>query len=292
MKIKNKELISIGVLTYNRYENLKKCLNHIIAQDYENIEIISSDNSEIDRLPKDLEKIINKDSRMRYYKQPHNIGEIKNTYFVKSKFKGEYACLLHDDDQIPTNYISKLLFKIKKSNNCVLAGFETDRYYNDKFWYSYENIDSIGLNQLTRLSYLAKRVFCSGGMLEYFWSGMYKVRAHPKNFKMNNSDSIIFFIFQMSIEGSIVTIKNELKLIKNTNEQNLKKYEINYSKNSISKIQIINSVYNRLKVLTKLIKIILSSNSVKFNDKLKIIFSATNAATHKCKGYLKEPKLP
>ena len=85
MKIKNKELISIGVLTYNRYENLKKCLNHIIAQDYENIEIIISDNSEIDRLPKDLEKIINKDSRMRYYKQPHNIGEIKNTYFVKSK---------------------------------------------------------------------------------------------------------------------------------------------------------------------------------------------------------------
>ena len=269
-----------------------KCLNYIISQDYENIEIIISDNSEINRLPKDLENIIYNDSRIRYYKQPHNIGEIKNTYFVKSKFKGEYACLLHDDDQIPTNYISKLFFKIKNSNNCVLAGFETDRYYNNKFWYPYENINLIGLNQLTRLSYLVKRIFCSGGMLEYFWSGMYKVRAHPKNFKMITSGSIIFFIFQMSIEGSIVTVKDETKMIKNTNEQNLKKYKINYSKNSISEIQIINSAYNRLKVLIKLIKIILSSNSVKFNDKLKIIFFATNAATHKCKGYPIEPKLP
>ena len=292
MKIKNKELVSIGVLTYNQYENLKKCLNYIISQDYENIEIIISDNSEINRLPKDLENIIYNDSRIRYYKQPHNIGEIKNTYFVKSKFKGEYACLLHDDDQIPTNYISKLFFTIKNSNNCVLAGYETDRYYNSKFWYSYENINSIGLNQLTRLSYLVKRVFCSGGMLEYFWSGMYKVRAHPENFKMITSGSIIFFIFQMSIEGSIVTVKDETKMIKNTNEQNLKRYKINYSKNSISEIQIINSAYNRLKVLIKLIKIILSSNSIKFNDKLKIIFFAINAATHKCKGYPIEPKLP
>ena len=293
MKIKNKELVSIGVLTYNQYENLKKCLNYIISQDYENIEIIISDNSEINRLPKDLENIIYNDSRIRYYKQPHNIGEIKNTYFVKSKFKGEYACLLHDDDQIPTNYISKLFFTIKNSNNCVLTALSTDRYYNDKFWYSYKNINTTSDDQFTRINYLIKHIFCSGGLLEYFWSGLYKVRAHPENFKMTTTGSVIFFIFQMSIKGNVITVNENKKMIKNTSQINLEKYSARYKKKyKIFKIHILNSLYNRLRLLLKIIKPIISSKNIKLNYKIKILFKAIYASVRKCNCYTKEKSLP
>jgi GT2 family glycosyltransferase len=207
MNITNKELISIGILTYNKYESLKKILTDIVMQDYINLEVIVADNSTKNILPNEIKKIITNDSRIAYYKHVNNIGFVGNENFVRSKFRGKYACVLHDDDRVPLDYINKLYKKMITSNNCVITGLSTDRYYENKFWYSYHDINTTNLDQLNRLIYLIKRIFCGGGMLEYFWNGLYNVSAVPPNFRLKEQREYNEFILFIDYSDSVISKK-------------------------------------------------------------------------------------
>jgi len=293
MNITNKELISIGILTYNKYESLKKILTDIVMQDYINLEVIVADNSTKNILPNEIKKIITNDSRIAYYKHVNNIGFVGNENFVRSKFRGKYACVLHDDDRVPLDYINKLYKKMITSNNCVITGLSTDRYYENKFWYSYHDINTTNLDQLNRLIYLIKPIFCGGGMLEYFWNGLYNVSAVPPNFRLKEQreyNEFILFIFQLSIKGNVITLKNNGKLIKNTNIKNIKKYNIFYNNMKISKFKTINSIYFRLVSIKQIFKITLFSKDIKLIDKLKIFFFTIIYSLNKCN--FRETSLP
>jgi glycosyltransferase involved in cell wall biosynthesis len=293
MNITNKELISVGILTYNKYKSLKKILTNVVMQDYVNLEIIISDNSTENILPNKINKIITNDSRIKYYKHANNIGWLGNEKFVRLKFRGKYACILHDDDQIPIDYISILYKKMTTSANCGIAGFSCDRYYNNKFWYSYQKINTINLDQLNRLICLIKLIFCGGGTIEHFWNGLYKVNALPRNFRLPNkkeSDIIIFFLFQLSIKSNLVSVEDNNKFIKHTNIQNIKNYNTLYKSEKISKFKIINSIYIRLKYIKKIFEIILFSKEIKLINKLKIFFFTIIYSIKKSS--IKKPILP
>jgi glycosyltransferase involved in cell wall biosynthesis len=97
-------LVTIGIPTYNRARgNLKLALQSAIDQTYPNIEIIVSDNCSDD----DTESIVCEfsDSRIRYFRQSHNIGANSNYNFCLEQAKGDYFLLLHDDDMIDPDLV-------------------------------------------------------------------------------------------------------------------------------------------------------------------------------------------
>lgn len=117
-----KPLVSICIPSYNRRELLKQAIASALAQTYKNIEIIISDNCtpdpELERYCRTLAK---QHDHVKYFRQNSNIGGLANIQFVISEARGEYTCLLADDDYFAPQYVEKLILKLMESPSAIAA---------------------------------------------------------------------------------------------------------------------------------------------------------------------------
>lgn len=98
-------LITIAIPTYNRADAyLPMCLEAALSQDYNNLEILVSDNCSSDNTREFVEGF--GDSRLRYIRHEQNIGAIPNFNFCLNEAAGEYFLMLHDDDLIDHDFLS------------------------------------------------------------------------------------------------------------------------------------------------------------------------------------------
>lgn len=128
----NKPLVSIGLPTYNRADDLKVCLANLTTLDYQNIEIIISDNHSTDTTIEVCKEYIKKDKRIRYYRQKTNSGVYRNSLFVLEKAKGKYFFLASDDDIRDKTYISKLITLLEKNPKATIAISDTTLFTKDQ----------------------------------------------------------------------------------------------------------------------------------------------------------------
>ena len=96
-------LISVGIPVYNGENYLQKAVDSVLRQDYENFELIISDNASTDATPEICSEYSAKDKRIRYVRNKVNIGAIPNFNRVFDLARGEFfKWLSHDDECYPT----------------------------------------------------------------------------------------------------------------------------------------------------------------------------------------------
>ncbi len=121
MKLKS-GLVSIGVPTFNRPEQLRHCLDGLVKQTYPNLEIIISDNcSTLPEVALVAVEFCSRDNRITYFKQKSNIGAIKNFQYVLSRADGEYFMWAADDDYRDPIYVEELVGLLSNRDDCVLS---------------------------------------------------------------------------------------------------------------------------------------------------------------------------
>lgn len=121
--------ISILIPTYNRSMYLKKCIESIISQNHDDIEIIISDNNS----PDNTEEIVNLfiDKRIKYYKNSENIGSNANFYKLIELANGEFVFFLTDDDYLLPGAIAEIKNFIKINKH--IDAFKCDLIvYNER----------------------------------------------------------------------------------------------------------------------------------------------------------------
>lgn len=103
----NEILLSILIPTYKRAGFLHRCLESVVVQSHPGIEILVSDNCS----PDNTEEVVGsfQDPRLRYFRQPVNIGAVRNFHFLANQAKGKYLFFLTDDDFLLTGSIEKVL---------------------------------------------------------------------------------------------------------------------------------------------------------------------------------------
>ena len=103
------ELVSIIVPIYNVEQYLRKCLNSIIAQEYQNWECLLIDDCSPDNSVLICKEFCKKDTRFRYIKKEHNegLGFARNTGLDNAK--GDYISFVDSDDYIQPNFYATLL---------------------------------------------------------------------------------------------------------------------------------------------------------------------------------------
>ena len=116
-------LVSIGLPTYNRPQQLCRALASITAQTYPHFEVIVSDNcSPGPETQAVAEQFMAADSRIRYIRQPRNIGMFHNFKFVFDQSHGQYFAWLADDDVRSERFLEKCMsiFAAPESSSKVL----------------------------------------------------------------------------------------------------------------------------------------------------------------------------
>ena len=106
------ELISIIIPVYNAEKYLQKCIESIINQTYNCIEIIIVDDGSTDCSMKMVEKYIKKDYRIILLKQ-NNKGPNAARKLGLSKAKGKYIMFVDADDHISPYMCEKMVMKIQ-----------------------------------------------------------------------------------------------------------------------------------------------------------------------------------
>lgn len=126
----NKPLVSIIIPTYNRSQYLKKAINSVLKQTYENIEVLIIDDNSYD----DTISIIKNfnDKRICYYKNVKNNGPAycRNKGIAFSK--GKYLNFLDDDDILLPKKIELQIRKFEESKYKRLGVITCDVEYKRK----------------------------------------------------------------------------------------------------------------------------------------------------------------
>ena len=123
--------VSVGIPTYNRSGSLKRALNSVIKQTYQNLEIIISDNHSTDATPKICQAFCEADKRIKYIRQPYNRGANANFMEALRHATGQYFMWLGDDDWIDKAYIHQCLkILTERPGYSLVCGIA--KYYGDR----------------------------------------------------------------------------------------------------------------------------------------------------------------
>ncbi len=111
-------LVTIAIPAY-KPEFIEDAIQSALAQDYANIELIVVD----DNSPYDILSVVNKfhDSRLSYHKNANNLGKndpSANWNECLKYAKGEYICILCDDDMYDKTYVSTMVALANEYQDC------------------------------------------------------------------------------------------------------------------------------------------------------------------------------
>lgn len=108
-------LISVIVPVYNVAPYLHRCIDSLINQTYQNIELIFIDDGSTDDSAKILADYKQRDSRITVFHQENGgLSNARNAGIVGSK--GAFITFVDSDDYVSSDYISYLLGLLKKNN--------------------------------------------------------------------------------------------------------------------------------------------------------------------------------
>lgn len=115
-------LVSIGMPVYNGGRFLSEALDSLLNQDFQNCELIISDNASTDNTAEICKRYLEKDNRIRYYRNEVNIGAIANFNKVMNYATAPYFMWAACDDIWEPSYVSELI-KIMESDKSIVLAF-------------------------------------------------------------------------------------------------------------------------------------------------------------------------
>ena len=124
----NKEpLVSIIVPAYNTGKYIKKCLNSITSQSYQNLEIIVVDDGSTDDTGKIIDECQKKDARIISVRQKNSgQGNARNTGLRLCK--GDLICFMDSDDEYAEGAIEEYVAAAQESNQgLAVSGMQYKR---------------------------------------------------------------------------------------------------------------------------------------------------------------------
>lgn len=200
-----KELISIGLPTYNGEKYLEQAINSLRAQTYRYFELIISDDASTDATETICRKYAKRDKRISYTRQKRNLGFAVNFNYVLKKAKGNYFIWAGQDDYWDKRFTETLFKLIKAYPKAVLAMCNYQNVHGEKKYFAYKLPDIT--NKETRHESLLKFIYSRN--LSYFYGlhkthNLRKARGYHTDSRPIFKSSDYLTIFKVLLGGQMV----------------------------------------------------------------------------------------
>jgi glycosyltransferase involved in cell wall biosynthesis len=113
--------VSIGIPVFNGEMFLRRALDSLLAQTFNDFELVISDNASSDSTGAICVEYEKKDPRIRYVRQERNLGPKANFAYVLEVANGEYFMFAAADDIWHPTFIERNLDKLRGEPNCVAS---------------------------------------------------------------------------------------------------------------------------------------------------------------------------
>lgn len=203
--------VSVGLPVYNGGEMLKEAIGSILSQDYQDMELVISDNGSTDSTREVCLEYQKKDDRIRYYRLHRNMGWVKNFWNAFARSRGPYFMWATHDDLREKSFITKCLEKIQSDPDIALVYPQSKVYDADSNFLGIakDYLDTGQDNPIERFKHLIWEL----GMCNVFY-GLYRREAIEK------TRSFLFykiycgydnlFLAEISLLGKIIQIPEPL----------------------------------------------------------------------------------
>ena len=117
-------LVSVIIPTYNSASYIKKTVDSVLAQTYENFEVVLVDDCSKDSTREVLENIAKSDSRVHPFFQEKNNGAAVSRNIGIENAKGRYIAFLDSDDLWEPDKLEKQLKVLQAGNPFVFCTYD------------------------------------------------------------------------------------------------------------------------------------------------------------------------
>lgn len=185
--MKNKPLISVIVPIYNTSEYLEKCLNTLMFQTYDNLEIICINDGSTDNSVEILQDLQKQDKRVVVYNQENKgVGYTRN-YGIQAA-NGDYISFVDSDDWILLDLYEKFI------NELSLQQSDIDIFMFNAAFYFENNMDILSTFIISEdiKDYKEHNTYTSKDINNLLLKNMFVVnKIYKKDFLINNSITFI-----------------------------------------------------------------------------------------------------
>lgn len=271
-----KPLISIIIPVYNVEKFLNSCLDSVINQTYQNLEIMCVNDGSTDNSLKILEQYAQKEPRINIINQSNKgLAGARNT--ALDALNGEYFFFLDSDDFIHPQTIEILYSEIKKDDSDIICcDFQrTSNLYKDTSFESLQEpyISTIIDKPLIEFTKIKSKLSPS------VWTNLYKTKKFGDiRFVEGYVWEDVFYTIQCFDRIEKIKCLNVklYKYMQNPNSISLYKYSKNKIDSHIKNIQLIDNYFNnnnkQIEIKEKLIAISLRRvlNDVKHSKDIEL----------------------
>ncbi len=113
--------VSVGLPVFNGETFLEVAISSVLAQTFGDLELIICDNASTDRTAEICQDYAARDPRVRYFRNPHNLGAAPNYNLAFSHARGRYFKWLAHDDRITPSYLAKTVRVLDERADVVLC---------------------------------------------------------------------------------------------------------------------------------------------------------------------------
>ena len=113
--------LTIGLPTYNGEAHLAEALDALLGQTFDDFELVISDNASTDGTEEICRDYVARDERVRYIRQPRNIGAAVNHNFLVHEAKGELFKWASDDDLYGRDLLKSCVAVLDADPDVVLS---------------------------------------------------------------------------------------------------------------------------------------------------------------------------
>ena len=113
--------VGLGMPVYNAERYIEEALDSLLAQTFDDLEIVISDNASTDRTEEICRSYADKDDRIRYFRQRANYGLINNFNTVFRLSRGEYFKWCSSDDVCAPDYLRRAVEVLDADSSVVLV---------------------------------------------------------------------------------------------------------------------------------------------------------------------------
>lgn len=240
------KLVSVVIPVYNTEKFVKKCVDSILSQTYQNIEVILINDGSKDNSLKVLNEYKNNKKVKIFNQENHGAAYTRN--FGLKKAVGEYITFIDSDDYINKEYIEIYVKNFDKNTDIVLGGYNKE-FPNKKKMFLHQKSTWDVYRFSATCGKMYKRNFLIKNSIEYgntefledvifnlsclFKQAKYKIIKYSGYNYVYNEASISENYGRN--ENQIINILNTLKYINKLavdNKYNEEKYLINYYMNT------------------------------------------------------------